>query len=251
MNVYYVAGMVFPKELRHSGVKNQKWGVRRYQNLDGSLTPLGRIHYGVGERVKKSAQAISEMRAARAEKNREKYLRKHPEKMTDEELKTYTERVRAEKAYKDLINQTPSWRRKDRIKDAIEDAFKQSIKTIMSKSAEELGAKFAKKLFGDKELEAAKRTKELLELKSQIENLADEGGLRRKLSPKKLKTASNAQIEAYKNRLIDLKQVKYLENEVFDGLDKPDEKTDGYNKTQRYAKGNGGNSGGKNKNKKK
>ena len=28
--------------LQHSGVKNQKWGFRRYQNLDGSLTPLGR-----------------------------------------------------------------------------------------------------------------------------------------------------------------------------------------------------------------
>ena len=25
------------------------WGERRYQNYDGSLTPLGRIHYGVGQ----------------------------------------------------------------------------------------------------------------------------------------------------------------------------------------------------------
>lgn len=34
--------------IEHSGVKDMKWGVRRYQNYDGSLTPLGRIHYGVG-----------------------------------------------------------------------------------------------------------------------------------------------------------------------------------------------------------
>ena len=34
--------------LSHSGVKGQKWGVRRYQNADGSLTPEGRIHYGLG-----------------------------------------------------------------------------------------------------------------------------------------------------------------------------------------------------------
>ena len=32
--------------LAHHGVKGQKWGKRRYQNLDGSLTPEGRIHYG-------------------------------------------------------------------------------------------------------------------------------------------------------------------------------------------------------------
>jgi len=35
--------------LIHYGVPKQKHGVRRYQYLDGSLTPLGRIHYGVGK----------------------------------------------------------------------------------------------------------------------------------------------------------------------------------------------------------
>ena len=28
--------------LAHHGIKGQKWGVRRYQNEDGSLTPLGK-----------------------------------------------------------------------------------------------------------------------------------------------------------------------------------------------------------------
>ena len=29
-------------ELYHFGIKGQKWGIRRYQNKDGSLTPAGR-----------------------------------------------------------------------------------------------------------------------------------------------------------------------------------------------------------------
>lgn len=32
-------------ELIHHGVKGQKWGVRRYQNKDGSLTPAGKLRY--------------------------------------------------------------------------------------------------------------------------------------------------------------------------------------------------------------
>lgn len=35
--------------LAHHGIKGMRWGVRRYQNEDGSLTPEGRAHY-LGER---------------------------------------------------------------------------------------------------------------------------------------------------------------------------------------------------------
>lgn len=30
----------------HHGIKGQKWGIRRYQNPDGTLTPEGKKHYG-------------------------------------------------------------------------------------------------------------------------------------------------------------------------------------------------------------
>ena len=32
-------------ELYHFGIEGMKWGVRRYQNKDGSLTEAGRAHY--------------------------------------------------------------------------------------------------------------------------------------------------------------------------------------------------------------
>ena len=35
----------YTNELYHHGVKGMKWGVRRYQNKDGSLTPAGKKRY--------------------------------------------------------------------------------------------------------------------------------------------------------------------------------------------------------------
>ena len=34
--------------LEHHGIKGQKWGVRRYQNPDGTYTDAGHRHYGFG-----------------------------------------------------------------------------------------------------------------------------------------------------------------------------------------------------------
>lgn len=36
--------------LAHHGILGQKWGVRRFQNADGTLTAEGRARYGVGDR---------------------------------------------------------------------------------------------------------------------------------------------------------------------------------------------------------
>lgn len=52
MEVYRLPNWVdnsYDLELYHSGKMGMKWGLRRYQNKDGSLTPLGRAHYGVGK----------------------------------------------------------------------------------------------------------------------------------------------------------------------------------------------------------
>lgn len=38
-------------ELYHYGILGMKWGIRRYQNPDGSLTSKGKEHYGEGSHV--------------------------------------------------------------------------------------------------------------------------------------------------------------------------------------------------------
>lgn len=64
------------KIIEHSGVKGQKWGVRRYQNEDGSLTALGREHYGVSELSSINRDLDSREANNYAVKQREKLYKK-------------------------------------------------------------------------------------------------------------------------------------------------------------------------------
>lgn len=43
---YYIGDASFdPNYLEHFGIFGMKWGVRRYQNKDGTLTAKGRLRY--------------------------------------------------------------------------------------------------------------------------------------------------------------------------------------------------------------
>lgn len=70
-------------ELYHWGIKGQKWGVRRYQNKDGSLTPAGRKRYSDSyhEDYKKA------------------HSRKSVKQMSDAELRDRNKRLNAEAEY--------------------------------------------------------------------------------------------------------------------------------------------------------
>ena len=47
-------------DLQHHGIKGQKWGVRRFQKKDGSLTPAGKERYD-DSTVKKTSEKEAHM----------------------------------------------------------------------------------------------------------------------------------------------------------------------------------------------
>lgn len=84
--------------LAHFGVAGQKWGKRQYQNEDGSLTPEGREHYGVGE-ARRSSRKEAKERTQNAVNAYKERASKDPTKMTDEELRSAINRMNLENNY--------------------------------------------------------------------------------------------------------------------------------------------------------
>ena len=128
-------------EVYHSGIKGMKWGIRRYQNKDGSLTPAGRKRYAsesaklkAREQIVKNKERtnakIAKLESKKAELDaREKALggskksitpvakpkdapdtpkQKSIKDMTDDELRTAVNRLRLEQDYRNLNPQKVS-----------------------------------------------------------------------------------------------------------------------------------------------
>lgn len=111
----------YSNELYHHGVKGQKWGFRQYQDSGGSLTPLGRIHYGVGEARKGLSKAASSAKSG-ASKVGDSIRKKV--KPTDEELSNrYDEALKkqARRKLKEDIRDAEGKTKHKKLKDMTDD----------------------------------------------------------------------------------------------------------------------------------
>lgn len=119
-------------EIKHHGIKGQKWGVRRYQNEDGSLTAKGKQRYKTKENfekqypedVKRNVKTIKktvgaaektatakqqnrerakEERKREIKADREKQIREEAYKMSDKELRDVVNRLNMEERYTQVM----------------------------------------------------------------------------------------------------------------------------------------------------
>ena len=159
---------IYSDELQHFGTKGMKWGVRRYQNTDGSLTSEGRKRYSVVKAIKdyKTASTrkknLEKARAARIEKKKADEKRKKDleagkipaKKMTDEELKARVARLQMEKSYNDLLKDRKSIERGNRflnkfLDSTIDKVADNSLADVVAQSLKVATVKGVNKVVGE------------------------------------------------------------------------------------------------------
>lgn len=195
--------------LQHYGIQGMKWGQRRYQNHDGSLTPAGRARYGigvakktvgstakkVGSAAKSSVGQLKKMHDDRVAANKEKIIRsgnwktlkKHQNELTDEEYARAVQRI-------NMVNQS-------RGRAALTSDLWNKLDTVKLGTDKALGyiqtaGKVAKLLNAAAEygpFDVSKGTKKTLDMMSKILNSnepkkEDDGGSDKKDKKDKKKT---------------------------------------------------------------
>jgi hypothetical protein len=107
-------------ELEHHGILGQKWGVRRYQNADGTLTEEGK---------KKYSEDAYEVKILKS---------KNTNNLSNDELEILNQRLKLEQEYKSYTSKGESYTKK-----FLAEAGGKVVGTALTASAIYLGTKYA------------------------------------------------------------------------------------------------------------
>ena len=139
---------VRPDELYHHGIRGMKWGVRRFQNSDGTLTEAGRKRLSKleGQEAKLAEKKAAVTGGKSGSSSKAGTTKKKSAKdMTDEELKKVNDRMQAEINYYERYNKLNP--KKVSIGKQLADKFAQkTLDSVAQGAANAVGNAVGKKL---------------------------------------------------------------------------------------------------------
>lgn len=155
-------------ELTHWGIKGMKWGIRRFQNKDGSLTAKGKKRYS--EKGDDSLDETVETKRAKLLKSTDaKELYKNRDLLTTQELNDRLNRINTEQRLSEIAaKQKKSGY--DRIDKALK--FGRKVNEVYEFTNTPVMKQIKKALFGDKTTK--NYTPNLKEALSKVSSLSDD-----------------------------------------------------------------------------